>query len=59
MVVKQVQNGAMSSIYAGSKTNTEVKKNLLSAGINCEAPVIMVYTFLFCNTEKKISQSYE
>lgn len=61
MVVKQVQNGAMSSTYAGSvkQTHWEVEKNLVSAGINSEAPVMMVYAFLFCDTEKKVSQSYE
>lgn len=61
MIVKQVQNGVMSSNYAGSmkQTHWEVEKNFFSVGINSETPVMLGYAFLFYYTEKKVSQSYE
>lgn len=37
----------------------EVEKNFISAGINSETPVMLVYAFLFYYTENKVSQSYE
>lgn len=59
MVVKQVQNGAVSSTCAGGMKHQEVEKNFISVGINSETPVILVYAFLVYDTEKKVTQSYE